>query len=394
MSTKKKCVAMLLAGGQGSRLAPLTSHIAKPAVPFGAPYRIIDFAISNSVNSGIDTVGVLTQYQPLELNDYLETGRPWGLNINFGGLHTLPPYQAEKGADWFKGTANAIYQNLKFIKRYDPDYILILSGDHIYKMDYSLMINDHIKNGADCTLAVIDVPMEEASRFGIMATDETGRVTEFQEKPEHPKSTLASMGVYVFSTDALVKYLEEDEEDPNSDNDFGKNIIPAMLRDGRKIYTSLFGGYWRDVGTLDSFWAANMDALGDVPELWLNDPGWKIYYSHSYNQPQYVGEHADIHMCICGDGNEIDGRMEYSVIFNNIIVEEGAEIKDSIIMSDCVIRKGAKVEYAIIDSDVEIQAGAVIGGNKDNGPLTVVGKGVTIHEGARVNQGEIVTEDR
>ncbi len=392
MSRKKKCVAMLLAGGQGSRLAPLTSVIAKPAVPFGARYRIIDFSISNCVNSGIDTVGVLTQYQPLELNDYLGTGAPWDLNVNFGGLHVLPPYQAAQGADWFKGTANAIYQNIRFIKRYDPDYVLILSGDHIYKMDYSIMLDEHIKNGADCTLAVIDVPLEEASRFGIMSTDAEGRVTEFAEKPAQPKSTQASMGVYIFSTDALIEYLERDEADPNSSNDFGKNIIPAMLNDNKRVFAYLYKGYWRDVGTLSSFWAANMDALGDLPELWLNDPGWKIYYSHDYNSPQYLGEKAVVTSSICGDGNEVNGTIDHSVVFNNIEVAEGAEITDSIIMSDCVIEKNAKVGYAIVDSEAVIEEGACVGGTTDD-ELTVIGHGVRIAKGAVVKAGSIVTED-
>lgn len=392
MSRKKKCVAMLLAGGQGSRLAPLTSVIAKPAVPFGARYRIIDFSISNCVNSGIDTVGVLTQYQPLELNDYLGTGAPWDLNVNFGGLHVLPPYQAAQGADWFKGTANAIYQNIRFIKRYDPDYVLILSGDHIYKMDYSIMLDEHIKNGADCTLAVIDVPLEEASRFGIMSTDAEGRVTEFAEKPAQPKSTQASMGVYIFSTDALIEYLERDEADPNSSNDFGKNIIPAMLNDNKRVFAYLYKGYWRDVGTLSSFWAANMDALGDLPELWLNDPGWKIYYSHDYNSPQYLGEKAVVTSSICGDGNEVNGTIDHSVVFNNIEVAEGAEITDSIIMSDCVIEKNAKVGYAIVDSEAVIEEGACVGGTTDD-ELTVIGHGVRVAKGAVVKAGSIVTED-
>ena len=392
MSRKKKCVAMLLAGGQGSRLAPLTSVIAKPAVPFGARYRIIDFSISNCVNSGIDTVGVLTQYQPLELNDYLGTGAPWDLNVNFGGLHVLPPYQAAQGADWFKGTANAIYQNIRFIKRYDPDYVLILSGDHIYKMDYSIMLDEHIKNGADCTLAVIDVPLEEASRFGIMSTDAEGRVTEFAEKPAQPKSTQASMGVYIFSTDALIEYLERDEADPNSSNDFGKNIIPAMLNDNKRVFAYLYKGYWRDVGTLSSFWAANMDALGDLPELWLNDPGWKIYYSHDYNSPQYLGEKAVVTSSICGDGNEVNGTIDHSVVFNNIEVAEGAEITDSIIMSDCVIEKNAKVGYAIVDSEAVIEEGACVGGTTDD-ELTVIGHGVRVAKGAVVKPGSIVTED-
>ena len=392
MSRKKKCVAMLLAGGQGSRLAPLTSYIAKPAVPFGARYRIIDFSISNCVNSGIDTVGVLTQYQPLELNDYLGTGAPWDLNINFGGLHVLPPYQAAKGADWFKGTANAIYQNIRFIKRYDPDYVLILSGDHIYKMDYSIMLEEHIKNQADCTLAVIDVPIEEASRFGIMSTDKEGRVTEFAEKPAQPKSTLASMGVYIFSTDALIEYLQRDEADPTSSNDFGKNIIPSMLNDNKRVFAYLYEGYWRDVGTLSSFWAANMDALGDLPELWLNDPGWKIYYSHDYNPPQYLGETAKVTGSICGDGNEVNGTIDRSVIFNNIAVGKDAEIKDSIIMSDCVIGEGAKVGYAIVDSEAVIEDGAVVGGTTDD-ELTVIGYKVRIGKGAVVAPGSVVTKD-
>ena len=393
MIRKKKCVAMLLAGGQGSRLAPLTSYIAKPAVPFGAKYRIIDFSISNCVNSGIDTVGVLTQYQPLELNDYLGTGKPWDLNVNYGGLHVLPPYQAAKGADWFKGTANAIYQNIKFIKQYDPDYVLILSGDHIYKMDYSIMLEEHIKNQADCTLAVIDVPLEEASRFGIMSTDAEGRVTEFAEKPKEPKSTQASMGVYIFSTDALIEYLERDEADPTSSNDFGKNIIPAMLGDGKRVFAYLYAGYWRDVGTLSSFWSANMDALGDLPELRLNDPGWKIYYNHDYNPPQYLGATAEVNRSICGDGNEIDGKVDSSVIFNNIMIEKDAKIRDSIIMSDTVIQEGASVDYAIVDSEAVICEGAVVGGSREDGKLTVIGHGVTVGKNAVVEAGSIVTED-
>ena len=372
---------MLLAGGQGSRLAPLTNHIAKPAVPFGARYRIIDFSLSNCVNSGIDTVGVLTQYQPLELNDYLGTGSPWDLDLRFGGLHILPPYQAKQGGDWFKGTANAIYQNLTFIKQYDPEYVLILSGDHIYKMDYSIMLEEHIANDADCTIAVIDVPLEEASRFGIMSTDDKGRITEFAEKPEHPKSTQASMGVYIFSTDALVKYLEEDEADPDSENDFGKNVIPAMLNDGRRLFAHLFKGYWRDVGTLSSYWAANMDALGEFPELVLNDPGWRIYYRHSFNFPQYLGDNAEVTHSITGAGNGVYGKVEDSVLFNNTIIEEGAVIKDSIVLSDCIIRKGARVEYAILDNDAEICEGVTVCGDKSGDPIVI-------------DKGEKVTEDR
>jgi glucose-1-phosphate adenylyltransferase len=393
MVMKKKCIAMLLAGGQGSRLAPLTHSIAKPAVPFGSKYRIIDFSLSNCVNSGIDTVGVLTQYQPLELNDYLGTGAPWDLNLTFGGLHILPPYQAVKGGDWFKGTANAIYQNIGFIKRYNPDYVLVLSGDHVYKMDYSIMLDEHIANGADCTIAVIDVPIEDASRFGIMTTDEKGRIIDFTEKPEHPFSTQAAMGVYIFSTDVLLKYLEEDEHDPESSNDFGKNIIPKMLADGRKMYAYLYKGYWRDVGTLSSYWAANMDILDDMPELWLNDPGWRLFYRHSFNHPQYVGENADIRSSVCGDGNEINGTVERSVIFNNIVIEEGAVVKDSIILSDCVIKSGAKIEYAIVDRGTKIGRNAVVGGSTETGDLTVVARGLDIEDGAVIDQGVIYTED-
>ena len=394
MINKKKCVAMLLAGGQGSRLAPLTTHIAKPAVPFGARYRIIDFSLSNCVNSGIDTVGVLTQYQPLELNDYLGNGNAWDMNLRFGGLHVLPPYQAAHGADWFKGTANAIYQNINFIKRYDPDYVLILSGDHIYKMDYSIMLQEHIDNNADATIAVIDVPLEEASRFGIMSTDAEGRITEFAEKPKVPKSTQASMGVYIFSTDALIRYLEEDEKDPNSQNDFGKNIIPNMLKDGCRLYAYLFSGYWRDVGTLSSFWATNMDAIGDMPDLWLNDPDWRIYYRHSFNPPQYLGEEADVTSSICGDGNYIRGKINSSVIVNNVTLSVGSEVHDSIVMSNCAIKKGAKIDYAIIDSGAVIGEGAVIGGPKETSELTVIGKDVVISAGAVVKAGEVVTENR
>lgn len=394
MISKKQCVAMLLAGGQGSRLAPLTSNIAKPAVPFGSRYRIIDFSLSNCVNSGIDTVGVLTQYQPLELNDYLGTGAPWDLDLSYGGLHILPPYQAAKGGDWFKGTANAIYQNIRFIKRYNPDYVLILSGDHIYKMDYSLMLQEHIENNADCTISVIDVSKEEASRFGIMSTDPEGRITEFEEKPANPKSTQASMGVYIFSTDALIRYLEEDEADPDSSNDFGKNIIPKMLADGCRMYAYLYKGYWRDVGTLKSFWEANMDAIGDLPELWLNDPGWKIYYRHANNPPQYLGADAHITNSICGDNNDINGTVKRSVLFSNIVIEEGAEVKDSIIMEGCVIHSGAKVKYSIVDRNVEIGADARVGGSKKTEDLTVVGSGVKLGEGAVVNAGEILTENR
>ena len=380
---------MLLAGGQGSRLAPLTQFVAKPAVPFGGRYRIIDFSLSNCVNSGIDTVGVLTQYQPLELNDYLGTGDPWDLNLNYGGLHILPPYQAAKGGDWFKGTANAIYQNQKFISNYDPDYVLVLSGDHIYKMNYEIMLQEHIDNGADCTIAVMDVPLEEASRFGIMSCDEKGQITEFAEKPAKPKSTLASMGVYIFNTDKLAKYLQADEDNPDSDNDFGKNVIPAMLAGGEKMFAYLYKGYWRDVGTLSSYWSANMDTLGEDPVLWLNDDGWRIYYRHGFQSPQYVGKHAKLTNCNCGSGNEIDGTVSDSVLGSNIVIEEGAVVKDSVIMSHVTIEKGAVVEYAIIDHDAHICAGAKVGGDKETTELTVIAANETVPAAGKAAAKEV-----
>lgn len=390
MIKKKKCVAMLLAGGQGSRLSPLTRNTAKPAVQFASRYRIIDFSLSNCVNSGIDTVGVLTQYQPLELNEYLGNGDPWGLNLRFGGLHVLPPYQAEEGADWFKGTANAIYQNLTFIEQYDPEYVLILSGDHIYKMDYSIMLDEHIEHEADLTVAVIDVDIEEASRFGIMNTDKEGRIIEFEEKPRHPKSTQASMGVYIFRKDALVRFLTEDEENESSDHDFGKNIIPRMLEEGQRVYSYLYKGYWRDVGTLQSYWQSNMDTISDQPELVLNDPQWKIYYRHYHNRPQYISKTGKVRESICGDSNEILGSVESSILFDNTLIERGAKVKDSVIMNDCVIGKGARIYHAILDNQVVVEEGAVIGSNKKDAPLTVIDRGVVIKAGREIEAGRKV----
>ena len=394
MSKKKKCVAMLLAGGQGSRLMPLTESIAKPAVPFGSRYRIIDFPLSNCLNSGIYTVGVLTQYQPLELNDYLGTGDPWDMNLRYGGLHVLPPYQGSSGAKWFKGTANAIYQNIRFIRRYNPEYVLILSGDHIYKMDYDMMLQEHIHNQADCTIAVIDVPLEEASRFGIMNTDRSGRILEFEEKPAHPKSTEASMGVYIFSTEKLISYLEKDEADPDSSNDFGKDVIPAMLGDGCRMFAYLYKGYWRDVGTLTSYWAANMDAIGMSPDekepLVLNDSGWRIYYRHNNIPPQYIGEKAEIENALIGDGCEVFGRVEHSVIFGDVKIEEGAVVKDSVIMTGSVIQKGAHVEYAILDEGAQIGAGAKVRGDRNKQQLTVVARDAAVEPGAVMPLGSVV----
>ena len=391
MSERKQIVAMLLAGGQGSRLVPLTKATAKPAVPFGGKYRIIDFPLSNCINSNIDTVGVLTQYQPLELNDYLGRGEPWDMNLKFGGMHVLPPYEGEEGAEWFLGTANAIYQNLRFIRRYNPKYVLILSGDHIYKMDYRIMLEEHIKNNADCTISVIDVPLEEASRFGIMTTDSTGRITEFHEKPAKPNSTLASMGVYIFSTDKLIKYLNEDELDPNSDSDFGKNVIPRMLAAGERMFAYLYGGHWKDVGTLSSFWAANMDALGDVPELFLNDPAWKIYYRHGYTHPEYMGPEAKVTNSIVGDGGCIYGSIEDSVIFSDALVRPDASVNDSVVMSNCVLEEGTKVNHAIIGENVTIGKGACVGAPlADDSELTVIGPNIEIPAGACIAPGQVI----
>ena len=385
---------MLLAGGQGSRLYALTSNVAKPAVNFGSKYRIIDFPLSNCINSGIDTVGVLTQYQPLELNDYIGNGEPWDLDRTWGGVHVLPPYQRSRGGDWYKGTANAIYQNMGFIDRYDPDYVLVLSGDHIYKMDYDKMLDFHKKNNADCTIAVIEVTLQEAKRFGIMNTDADNRIFEFEEKPAKPKSTKASMGVYIFNKNVLFEYLKADEEDKKSSKDFGKNIIPAMLRDGKRMFAYGFSGYWKDVGTIDSLWEANMDLLGEKPVLDLNDPSWKIYYRHTPENPHYIGEDAKVKNSALAEGCEIDGTVENSVLFTNITVEKGAVVRDSVIMGDCVIKAGARVEYAILDNGVVVGENARVGVSKqDASGIAVIGAGVEVGAKTVVDAGEMVTED-
>ena len=357
---KKKCVAMLLAGGQGSRLYALTTNIAKPAVSFGGKYRIIDFPLSNCVNSSIDTVGVLTQYQPLILNTYIGNGQPWDLDREFGGVHTLPPYQGKNSSDWYKGTANAIYQNLRFIKQYDPDYVLILSGDHIYKMNYSIMLNYHILNDADCTIAAINVPIEEASRFGILNTNEDGSIYEFEEKPKKPKSTLASMGIYIFSTKKLEKYLEEDNNNPKSSNYFGKDVLPKMLASGEKMMAYQFNGYWKDVGTIDSLYEANMDLLGDNPKFDVTDSSWKIQSRSPLAPPHYVGDDAKTVNSIIMAGCEIYGDVENSVLASNVIVKKGAVVKNSILMGDVVIEEGATIEYSIIDEGVVVGKNAKI----------------------------------
>lgn len=385
---------MLLAGGQGSRLYALTEKTAKPAVTFGGKYRIIDFPMSNCVNSGIYTVGVLTQYQPLVLNEYIGNGQPWDLDRMSGGVMVLPPYQGKNGADWYKGTANAIYQNLDFIKRYDPDYVLILSGDHIYKMDYNAMLQAHKSSGADCTIAVLEVPLSEASRFGIMVTDETGKITEFQEKPKNPTSTKASMGIYIFNAKVLEKYLVDDENTPGSSNDFGKNIIPNMLNDGMKMFTFPFDGYWKDVGTISSLWEANMELLGENPKFNVHDKNWRIFSRNYAAPPHYVGDKALVSDSIVSEGCEIHGTVEHSVLSSNVIVEKGAVVKDSVIMSGSVIKAGARVEYAIIDSDSVISEKATVGEAKEHAKgIAVVGSGLIVAPKAKIASDAMINND-
>ena len=361
MYCKKECIAMLLAGGQGSRLYDLTKQTAKPAVSFGGKYRIIDFPLSNCINSGIDTVGVLTQYQPLELNDYLGNGEPWDLDRMRGGLTVLPPYQGNKSSDWYKGTANAIYQNINFIKQYSPEYVLILSGDHIYRMDYNRMLDQHKSTGAACTVATITVPIEEASRFGICNTNPDGSIYEFEEKPKQPKNNQASMGIYIFTAKTLIEYLENDEEDENSSNDFGKNIIPNLLNNGEKLYSYRFSGYWKDVGTISSLWEANMDLIGDDPILSLADQEFRIYSKNTARPPQYIGKNAVVDNSLISEGCRIYGTVINSVVSGGVIVEEGAIIKDSVVMEDVIVKKDARVYTAIVDSDTVVEEGATVG---------------------------------
>ncbi len=394
----KKCVAMLLAGGQGSRLGVLTSKIAKPAVPFGGKYRIIDFPLSNCSNSGIDTVGILTQYKPLELNDYVSSGKPWDLDRADGGVHILPPYQGQQGGNWYKGTANAIYQNLEFIERYNPEYVLILSGDHIYKMDYSKMLDQHIETGATCTIAVLEVTMEEASRFGIMNTTEDGTIYEFEEKPKNPKSNLASMGIYIFSWDKLRSYLIADEQDESSSNDFGKNVIPAMLSANELMKVYRFEGYWKDVGTVDSLWDANLDLLNPKIDLDLSNREWKIYSKTSGMPPQYISDTADVENSLITDGCEIFGQLDYSILFENVTVEEGAKVEYSLVMPGAVIKKNATVRYSIIAEDVVVGEGAEIGGDPavvgtEGWGITVVGDHLTVGKNAKISANKMITEN-
>ena len=394
---KKEIVAMLLAGGQGSRLYALTSHVAKPAVPFGGKYRIIDFPLSNCVNSGIDTVGVLTQYRPLELNSYVGNGQPWDLDRSDGGVHILPPYQVEGDqGSWFKGTANAIYQNIGFMDMYDPEYVVILSGDHIYKMDYSDMLAHHKKTGADCTIAVLEVTMEEAKRFGIMNVDANDQIYEFEEKPAQPKSNLASMGIYIFTYQKLRKYLIEDEADPNSSNDFGKNIIPNMLNAGEKMMVYRFSGYWKDVGTIDSLWDANMDMLSANSGIDLYDTSWPIYARTPVKPPHVAGENSVISHSLVTGGCKVDGTVENSVLFHSVTVEEGANVQYSILMPGTVVKAGATVQYSIVAENAVIEAGAQVGAaptGEDGWGVAVVAGGVTVGEKAVVKPAAMIRED-
>lgn len=386
---KKECIAMLLAGGQGSRLYVLTGEMAKPAVPFGGKYRIIDFPLSNCANSGIDTVGVLTQYRPLELNAYVDNGQTWDLDSSTGGVHILPPYQSAAGGTWYKGTANAIFQNIAFVDRYDPEYVVILSGDHIYKMDYSQMVKRHKESGAACTISVMEVPWVEASRFGIMDVDEHDMVKEFEEKPKHPKSNLASMGIYVFTWETLRAYLEADEADLGSENDFGKNVIPAMLGNGEKMAAYRFEGYWKDVGTLESLWDANMDMLSPESGLDLLDESWPIYAKSVSMPAAYLGMHAQVSHSAFNRGGDLEGAVENSVLSAGVNVEEGARVSYSVLMPGVTVKAGAVVEYAIVGQDTLIGENCRVGASPEGVDplawgLTVLAPGCTLEAGTIV----------
>jgi glucose-1-phosphate adenylyltransferase len=392
----KEMIAMLLAGGQGSRLYTLTQKLAKPAVPFGGKYRIIDFPLSNCVNSGIDTVGILTQYQPFVLNEYIGNGQPWDLDRLYGGVHVLPPYQKASGSDWYKGTANAIYQNINFIERYDPEYVIILSGDQICKQDYSDFLRFHKEKGAEFSVAVMEVPWDEASRFGLMVTDDNDKITEFQEKPKEPKSNLASMGIYIFNWDILKKYLIEDENDPNSENDFGNNIIPNLLRDKREMYAYRFAGYWKDVGTIPSLWEANMEVL-DPENSGINifDEDWRIYSRNSGRTGHRIGEDAVLENCMITDGCSIDGEVKHSILFAGVTVEKGAVIEDAVVMGGSTIKAGAQVKHCIIAENVTIEKDAVVGAmpEGDEHGVATVGSDVFIGEGAIVGPHAMVSDN-
>ena len=391
---------MLLAGGQGSRLGILTKNIAKPAVPYGGKYRIIDFPLSNCINSGIDTVGVLTQYQPLELNSYLGNGAAWDLDRMNGGVHVLSPYQQIKGTEWYKGTANAIYQNIHFIDRYNPEYVAVLSGDHIYKMDYAKMLEYHKEKNAACTIAMLEVPWEEASRFGLMFVEPDGSISEFEEKPKNPRSNKASMGVYIFTWKKLRQYLIDDENDPTSGNDFGHNVIPAMHAAGERMFAYQFDGYWKDVGTIDSLWEANLDLLNPKVDLDLSDDKWKIYSQSPVAPPHFISDKAAVENSMISEGCEIHGEVDYSILFSNVTVEEGAVVRYSIVMPGTVIKAGAVVEYAIVAENAVIAENAHVGDSPeamaddlDNWGIAVIGEKVTIGKGAKVNAKDMIDTD-
>ena len=382
----KEMIAMLLAGGQGSRLYALTQKLAKPAVPFGGKYRIIDFPLSNCVNSGIDTVGILTQYQPLELNEYIGNGQPWDLDRIYGGVHVLPPYQKASGSDWYKGTANAIYQNISFIERYDPEYVIILSGDQICKQDYSDFLRFHKEKNAEFSVAVMEVPWEEAPRFGLMVTDDDDRITEFQEKPKNPKSNLASMGIYIFNWDILKQYLIEDEADPESENDFGNNIIPNLLRDERKMYAYHFNGYWKDVGTIPSLWEANMEVL---------DEDWKIYSRNSGMPGHKICAGANVENSMITDGCKIAGSVKHSILFAGVKVEAGAVVEDAVVMGRTTIKAGASVKHCIVAENVVIGENAVVGAmpTEEEQGVATIGPDVCVGTGAKIGSNAMISED-
>ncbi len=399
---KAECLAMILAGGQGSRLGVLTKSVAKPAVPFGGKYRIIDFTLSNCIHSGIYTVGVLTQYQPLELNTYIGSGGPWDLNRNSGGVYVLPPYQSAEKGEWYKGTANAIFQNIEFVDKFDPEYVVILSGDHIYRMDYAKMVEYHKEKNADATIAVMEVPWEEASRFGIMTANEDGKIVEFAEKPAEPKSNLASMGVYVFTWEVLKRYLQNDEKNPESANDFGKNIIPTMLDNGENMCAYAFEGYWKDVGTVQSLWEANMDILTTPPAFDLRDPSWKIYSRNPVKPPHFIAKGAVVNNCCVTEGCNVYGSIKHSILYEGVTVEKGAVIEDSIVFPGAVIRENAVVKKAVIGEDAIIGKGVVIGDETIDsskyaskyctGGISLIGGGIEIAEGEKIGINSMIAE--
>ena len=397
-SVKKECIAMLLAGGQGTRLGVLTKDVAKPAVPFAAKYRIIDFPLSNCINSGIDTVGVLTQYQPFELNQYIGNGQPWDLDRLSGGIFVLPPFMRAKSGEWYKGTANAIYQNIEFIDDYNPDYVLILSGDHIYKMDYAEMLAAHKKNKADCTIAVRDVPIEEASRFGIMNLKKNGEIYEFEEKPAQPKSNKASMGIYVFTWSVLRRYLVEDEANKESDNDFGKNIIPKMIADGQRMFAYQFNGYWKDVGTISSLWEANMDVLkggSSAEDLDLDDESWKIYARNIAEPPQFISPTGRVQNCLISEGTVVHGTVKDSIVSHSATIGKNAYVEGSIIMPGAVVEENADVRYSIVGWDAVVGKGCMVGETlSDCKPgewkISVIAPGYELPENSVVGANEMI----